>query len=53
MPVHVVQEDTGIQCEGVQGSTPGHQGRERTLNCLEILLVSALLLEGASLAQGG
>lgn len=30
MPVHGVQEDTGIQCEGVQGNTPARQGRDRT-----------------------
>lgn len=30
MPVHGVQEDTGIPCEGVQGNTPAHQGRDRT-----------------------
>jgi len=27
--VHVIQEDTGLQCEGEQGSTPAHQGTER------------------------
>lgn len=30
MPVHGVQEDTGIRCEGVQGNTPARQGRDRT-----------------------
>lgn len=29
MPVHVIQEDTGLQCEGGQGSIPAHQGTER------------------------
>lgn len=29
MLVHVIQEDTGLQCEGEQGSTPAHQGMER------------------------
>lgn len=29
MPLHVVQEGTGIQCEGVQGSTPARRGTGR------------------------
>lgn len=30
MPVHGVQEGTGIQCEAIQGSTPARQGMGRS-----------------------